>query len=235
MPQLNRLRVDDLIQQQDAAVVLWHDQPHLLLVPDPDHQPALPSASLALSAAWQPVLTQLLQNHRFNFLLWHEEDQARSRSASDQQIAAVKRQIDRLNQQRNDAIEQLDQAFANAWQAEGVHPLPDARFNTETPGAAIDRLSILSLRGYHLQETQADSPPAGSRPDRASDELRQRVQWSCQQVVLQRQRLAVSLQQLLDAIAAGQLRHELFRQFKMYNDPELNPVLKRSAGSSDVS
>lgn len=216
--------VERLIRAQDWAVVHWHHQP-----------PAIAATPLDLPADVWPgddpspaddsrvLLDAALENHRFNFLLWHEEDQARSADASDQTLAAVKRRIDRLNQQRNDAIERLDQKLADRWQQAGVRPQPTAGFNTETPAAAIDRLSVLALRQYHLRETLDEL--TGSASD-ADSEWRQRIRWSIEQVLLQRQRLAVALQTLLDDIAAGRLRHELFRQFKMYNDPRLNPVLR---------
>ena len=127
------------------------------------------------------LLGTVCQQHQFNFLLWHEEDIARSPDVTDARIAAVKRAIDRYNQQRNDWIEKIDEALIDLLATEGVLPRAGARLNTETPGSAIDRLSIMSLRIYHFEEqlTRDDAddkhranvagtprplPPAACRP-----------------------------------------------------------------------
>ena len=101
------------------------------------------------------LLGTVCQQHQFNYLLWHEEDIARSPDVPDQRIAAVKRAIDRYNQQRNDWIEKIDEALIELLAAESVLPRRDARLNTETPGSAIDRLSIMALRIYHFEEQAA--------------------------------------------------------------------------------
>ena len=98
------------------------------------------------------MLGTICQQHQFNFLLWHEEDIARSPEVSDAKIAEVKRAIDRYNQQRNDWIEKTDEAFLELLAAAEIEPREDARLNTETPGSTIDRLSIMSLRIYHFEE-----------------------------------------------------------------------------------
>ena len=95
----------------------------------------------------------------YNFRLWHEEDKARSPTASDTEIAQVKRAIDKLNQQRNDWIEKLDDWITEELGRRGVAATADAPQNTETLGSSIDRLSILALRIYHLieQRDRADA------------------------------------------------------------------------------
>jgi hypothetical protein len=157
------------------------------------------------------------QQHEFNYRLWHEEDTARSPSASDEEIANVKRAIDGFNQARNDMIEKLDDAIT----AMIDNPNVDAPINTETPGSAIDRLSIMSLRLYHYRE-QAD------RTD-GDDSHRQKVLDRialCQQ---QHADLSKSLQELIDDIFAGKKQHRTYRQMKMYNDPSLNPAIYNAA------
>ena len=155
--------------------------------------------------------------HRFNFLLWHEEDIARSPDVTDARIAAVKRAIDRYNQARNDAIEKVDDWLIGDLAARGIVATPGAPAATETPGAALDRLSILELRRYHMRE-QAERADAGpEHRAKAAEKL----------VVLdaQRDHLVESLDRLVAEIYSGQRPLRVFRQMKMYNDPTMNPYL----------
>ena len=162
-------------------------------------------------------LHAVCQQHMFNYLLWHEEDIARSPNVGDERIAAVKRAIDGYNQKRNDAIEPLDAYLLRELAERKIVPRADARQNTETPGSAIDRLSILALRRYHMQE-QAD------RAD-ASDEHRAKAHARLEILAEQHHDLSTSLGELLDDIFAGRKRLKVYFQFKMYNDPTMNPYL----------
>jgi hypothetical protein len=155
--------------------------------------------------------------HRFNFLLWHEEDIARSPHVTDGRIAQVKRAIDRYNQARNDAIEKVDDCLIAQLAARGIVAGSDAPAATETPGAAIDRLSILELRRYHMRE-QAE------RRD-ATEEHRAKAAGRLEILDLQREHLIAALDRLLGEIFAGERPLRVFRQMKMYNDPSLNPYL----------
>jgi hypothetical protein len=160
------------------------------------------------------------QQHQFNFLLWHEEDVARSPEASDERVAAVKRAIDGYNQQRNDWIERIDEALIEMLSAEGILPRESARLNTETPGSAIDRLSIMSLRIYHFVE-QLDREDADASHRRMVQERLDR----CRR---QHADLSQSLAELFDDLWSGRKKLTVYRQMKMYNDPTLNPYLYRS-------
>jgi hypothetical protein len=161
------------------------------------------------------------EQFKYNFLLWHEEDKARSPTASDAQIANVKRTIDRLNQQRNDWIERLDEWIADDLARRGVQTTCEAPLPTETPGSTIDRLGILALRIYHLREqlqrpalTAADREIVGNKLYRAT---------------LQHDDLTCSAQQLADDLYGGRRRHQVYRQLKLYNDPLHNPFVTGSA------
>ena len=168
--------VDQIAQLHRETVARWHTQDN------PDNP-------------YEGVLRVICQQHQFNFLLWHEEDIARSRQASDAEIATVKRAIDRYNQQRNDWIERIDQTLCHELQQRGIQAAAGAQLNTETPGSAIDRLSIMALRIYHMRE-QLD------RSD-ASPEHRSGVQQKLDLCRQQQADLASSLAELLDDIFAA--------------------------------
>jgi Protein of unknown function (DUF4254) len=197
-------RVLDIAQYQIDAVERWHRLP----VEHP------------ITGLMSTVSTQ----HERNFLLWHEEDKARNPNALDAEIAAVKRNIDRFNQQRNDLIEKLDDAILQTLNEANVDVSADAKLNTETPGSAIDRLSIMSLRIFHYEEQLARSDVDAHHRERVSERLN-----LCRQ---QHTDLASSLQRLLDDLASGRMRHKTYRQMKMYNDPSLNPAIYRQIGES---
>lgn len=163
------------------------------------------------------IVRLICEQHEFNFRLWHQEDIARCPNASDSEIAQVKRNIDGLNQNRNDWIEKIDVWVEDDLAARGVALSDSAKLNTETPGSAIDRLSIMALRLYHMAE-QLD------RTDVDVEHLKS-VRNKIAVCELQRENLATSLSDLLEDIYSGQKRHQTYRQMKMYNDPSLNPVL----------
>jgi hypothetical protein len=165
------------------------------------------------------LLHTVCEQHQFNYLLWHEEDIARSPDVGNERIAQVKRAIDRYNQQRNDAIERIDEAILELLKSNGVFTQPGARLNTETPGAAVDRLSIMSLRIYHLEEQTERTDADAAHLQKVAERLaRCRVQHAD---------LAWSLAELLEDLQAGRKQLKVYRQMKMYNDPTLNPYLYR--------
>ncbi|RLS78838.1 MAG: DUF4254 domain-containing protein [Planctomycetota bacterium] len=171
----------------------------------------------------QGLRGRICDMHRFNFLLWHEEDVARSPDVTDARIAEVKRAIDRYNQARNDGIEKVDDWLVADLAARGVTAPAHAPGATETPGAALDRLSILELRRYHMRE-QAD------RVD-ASAEHRQKAAGRLALLDVQRDHLVEAIDRLLADIYAGQRPLRVYRQMKMYNDPTLNPYLYKAGNT----
>lgn len=168
-------------------------------------------------AASAPLLSLVQQQHRRNFDLWHEEDKARDPSATDSQIASVKRAIDKLNQQRNDLIEKLDEYIYEHLNKAKVVPASDAPWNSETPGSVIDRLSILSLKVFHMREQaeRLDATPEHIQKSRSRLEV----------LLRQHDDLTTALQVLLNDLFAGRKQMKIYRQFKMYNDPDANPKI----------
>jgi hypothetical protein len=169
----------------------------------------------------------LLANHRYNSLLWAEEDLARRTTVSAQEIAANKRAIDGYNQARNDATERVDElllvalGLVDADSARTDAPRSTvpagARLNSETAGSMIDRLSILALklRAMQAQALREDVDDAHRAASRAKlERLRE-----------QRADLAGCLDALLADCAAGRAYFKVYRQFKMYNDARFNPAL----------
>jgi hypothetical protein len=171
------------------------------------HDPAAPAPRPA-SAFEQLVLDQ----HRANFDLWHCEDAARDPSAGDATLAANKRSIDRLNQLRNDLVEEMDRSLLEGLADPPPESIP---LHSETPGLIIDRLSILALKIFHT----------GEQLQRSTPEHRQRNRERLAVLVEQRDDLAGCLAQLWEDVLHRRRRFKLYRQLKMYNDPTLNPVL----------
>ena len=158
-------------------------------------------------------------NHLHNFLLWHEEDIARRDDLGSERVHQAKRAIDRHNQQRNNVIEEIDQALVAALRPSLDDGCPK---NSETPGMIIDRLSILALKEYHMREETV-------RED-AGAEHRAACAAKLERITRQRGDLTLALGELLRAVAAGTRTFTVYYQFKMYNDPSLNPQLYRGAG-----
>ena len=128
-------KVSELLEKQINEVVQWH-----LKAPETDHVEEFDFTSL------------VSRQHYVNFELWHQEDMARDPDALDSKIAAVKSEIDFLNQRRNDMIEQMDQYLLNQLHKNNIHYAEDVEMNSETPGSIIDRLSINALKIYHMEE-----------------------------------------------------------------------------------
>lgn len=146
---------------------------------------------------------------------WHLEDIVRDPAIDPVEALAIKRRIDRSNQERTDMVEYIDSYFLEKYRA--VAPLADARINTETPAWAIDRLSILSLKIWHMRcETE--------RTD-VDDAHREACGRKLAVLMEQRRDLSQSIDELVEDIAAGRKRMKTYKQMKMYNDPALNPVL----------
>ncbi|HAT8179217.1 TPA: DUF4254 domain-containing protein [Legionella pneumophila] len=154
------------------------------------------------------------ENHAFNFQLWHAEDKARRDDMGFEFVYQAKREIDAYNQQRNNRMEAMDEWLYKALQPESHNNCP---VNSESPGMIIDRLSILSLKSYHmdLQTKRQD----------VSVEHRMACAQKLQIIQEQLNQLASCLDELLNQVRAKTRTFRVYHQFKMYNDPKLNPEL----------
>ncbi|RDK88538.1 uncharacterized protein DUF4254 [Marinirhabdus gelatinilytica] len=148
---------------------------------------------------------------------WHYEDIIRDPNIDPVAALALKRKIDASNQDRTDMVEYIDSYFLKKY--EDVVPNNDATINTESPAWGVDRLSILALKIYHMNEE-------ATRED-ATLEHREACQKKLNVLLEQRTDLSTAIDQLLDDIAHGRKYMKVYKQMKMYNDDELNPVLRK--------
>lgn len=146
---------------------------------------------------------------------WHFEDIIRDPKINPEEALVLKRRIDKSNQDRTDLVEMIDSYFLDTYK--DVKILPDAEINTESPAWAIDRLSILALKIYHMQEQT-------KRTD-ASEEHLSLCRKKLAVLLEQREDLSTAINQLLADIEAGRKYMKVYKQMKMYNDPTTNPIL----------
>ena len=146
---------------------------------------------------------------------WHLEDIIRDPQIVPEEALKIKRRIDRSNQERTDLVEQIDGYFRQKYS--GVNVLPDARINTESPAWAVDRLSILALKIYHMREQAGRADADAGHRAKCRGKL---------DILLEQQTdLGTAINQLLEDIGAGRKYMKVYMQMKMYNDPTTNPVL----------
>jgi hypothetical protein len=201
---MRKMGSDPIFQSSD--LVALHDRAH-------GSQPVLPPENDLLWAA-------IADNHRFNCALWAEEDLARRRNVPDAEIAKNKRAIDGFNQKRNDAIERIDELLLSL--LADAPKRPEAKQSSETAGAMVDRLSILSLKIHHMRLQAERNDVDQAHRDTCNAKLARLVE--------QRQDLAACLDRLLREAARGEAFFKVYRQFKMYNDPKLNPAVYGERG-----
>ena len=149
---------------------------------------------------------------------WHFEDIIRDPHIDPVEALLLKRRIDQSNQDRTDLVEQIDAFFRQKYAEVNIRP--DARLNTESPAWAVDRLSILALKIYHMHEQ--------ATRDDASAEHRERCTAKLNVLLEQQQDLSTAIDQLLEDIENGVKYMKVYKQMKMYNDPSTNPVLYKN-------
>lgn len=178
----------------------------------------LHDVNATFSNPYPPATMQALlcEKNWIDNVQWDLEDIIRNPNIDPSEALGIKRRIDAWNQRRTDIVEQIDTLFFE--QFAKVTPKETASLNTESPAWAVDRLSILTLKIYHMQLQATDLA--------ASPEHRERCQQKLDVLLTQRVDLSTALDQLLEAYANGEKVMKTYRQMKMYNDPSLNPILR---------
>ena len=189
------ITAQQITNYQKTLVEKWHDE-----------EPACSEAD---------AFMRLVEENSFhNFSLWHHEDVARRDDIGFEPIYQAKRAIDSHNQQRNNFIEEMDMSLVKE-----LSPLTEGvPFNSETPAMMIDRLSILSLKEYHMQEEV-----------NRTDATKEHIAKCAEKVATIKQQishLSLALDELLIGVKNSTRSFRVYFQFKMYNDPELNPQLR---------
>lgn len=160
----------------------------------------------------------LFRKNWIDAVQWHLEDIIRDPEIQPEEALKIKRRIDKSNQDRTDLVESIDDYFLDKYK--DVKVAPDATINTESPAWAIDRLSILALKIYHMQQEV-------KRTD-ASPEHMEKCNLKLSVLLQQREDLSTAIDQLIADIEAGQKYMKTYKQMKMYNDPALNPILYKN-------
>ncbi|WP_419419848.1 DUF4254 domain-containing protein [Legionella sp. D16C41] len=190
----SNLLVAQIIQLHRESIILWK--------------------SNGVAYNHKDFLALVEENHGFNYKLWHAEDKARRDDMGYEFVYHAKREIDKCNQQRNDRMEAIDEWLVTYLKPSEGDLCP---VHSETPGMIIDRLSILALKIYHMQEQ-------ANRTDVNENHI-----FQCQQklatLIQQHQQLHYCLEQLLEEIKNQTRTFKIYRQLKMYNDRTLNPQL----------
>jgi len=198
--------VKKIIELQEQKVIEWHN-------------------SILESCLESPWIF-IEENNRWNFKLWHEEDIARVKDIEAERIVIAKRNIDSFNQRRNDAMEKIDEWVLNSMVDFENLLSKELPLHSETPGMMIDRLSIMGLKKYHMNEEANRLGTSEKHRELCADKV----------MLLNEQinDLAFCLHGVLEKIKNGQLKFKVYRQLKMYNDPTLNPQLYlRANGKED--
>lgn len=165
----------------------------------------------------QDFLALVEENHAFNYQLWHAEDRARRDDLGADYVYQAKREIDDCNQQRNNRMEAMDSWLFNQLNPAAPETCP---VHSETPGMMIDRLSILALKAFHME--------IQTKRTGVDEDHRQNCLQKLQVIVAQQKQLQACLENLLEEVMAKSRTFRIYHQFKMYNDPQLNPELYNS-------
>lgn len=196
------LKADEMLALFNLCIEDYHEKDHV------DQAMPMPFPKDSLQE-------MLYHKNWIDTVQWHLEDIIRDPQIEAEAALKIKRRIDASNQDRTDKVEQIDDAILALYKDVVLQSF--ARLNTESPGWAIDRLSILALKIYHMRiEAQRED---------IADELKAKNRHKLEVLLIQEKDLCEAIDQLLSDLSTGKRMAKVYRQMKMYNDPELNPVL----------
>lgn len=199
---------------QNRTISLWHEKE------DGIHSWSKVLGACSCSCRCEGAGRLVYELALINTFQWHEEDKARMVGVTDQFLGEVKKSIDASNQRRVNKIEELDAWFLRWLQDADIEPTDEVPMNSETPGSIIDRLSILRLKIYHMnQETL--------REDATSEHI-QKCSGKLEVLHEQERDMDRCFEELLSDLAGAKKRLKVYFQFKMYNDPDTNPAVYRA-------
>ena len=210
---MKTIKASEVVNICDRTLSFWHRIEKRL------KKSTLDDALLLLNFKKEGLEKLVNDSAVINCYLWHLEDQARAKSFSDKVIANIKRAIDTTNQRRNNKMEEIDAALLVLFKEMRVKTKKNATVNTETPGSVVDRLSIISLKIYHMKEQV-------KRKD-ADKEHIAKCKGKVDVLLEQRKDLAGSFDELLTDLKKGSKKLKMYYQLKMYNDPSTNPFMKK--------
>ncbi|MDX2191330.1 MAG: DUF4254 domain-containing protein [Bacteroidota bacterium] len=199
------LQASEAIKIFIQSITDWHKNLSPASNPFPEH-----------SAAYL-----LYKKNHIDTIQWHEEDEIRRPDLPDQDLVRIKRNIDKLNQERTDTVELLDDLVHSEFK--DVKQSSNARMNSETPAWLLDRMSILELKIYHMEEQTLRTNVDQAHIDKCKNKLAILLE--------QRTDMSTCFDQLIDEISKGTRYFRVYRQMKMYNSQELNPSLYSNANS----
>ena len=186
-----------LIEWFSDLIELWHDT-----APIPPGEYQSPKG-----------MTQWI--HYENFIVWHLEEMLRQEGVDSQKLRKIEKQVDKQTHLRIDVLEQIDIWIDNVLHNEGIEPRKDAVVHSETPSNIINRLSVLSLKIFHMEERLLD--------DSINQDERKNLDLRCNILREQRMDVALALDRFLLELQQGKKIHKVYRQFKIYNDPSFKP------------
>ncbi|MBI5183743.1 MAG: DUF4254 domain-containing protein [Nitrospinae bacterium] len=203
---MNPIHSKEILELQDAIIEEWHQKEYMIKEWD--------NAIKMIKSNYEGLLKIVFEIQLINCFQWHEEDKSRDTNLPDRLLVNIKRSIDRSNQRRNDKTEEIDAYILDAIRSCNINLTNEVPINSETPGSIIDRLSIISLKIYHMKQETL-------RTD-VSHEHIMRCKENYNIIITQREDLSIFLDKLSEDLFSGKKRLKVYHHFKIYNNKKSN-------------